>query len=87
MGDAHGDQPVEERVRRLILDQMMGQNSCRLLGAHSAEAPRPQVLHQATQRRIFPDEPAISFPGNEVDMDVRLGDARCLRRGASRSRS
>jgi hypothetical protein len=86
MGDAHCNQPVKERIRRLILDQMVGQNSCRLLGAHGAEATRPQVLHQTTQRRIFPDKPAISFPGNEVDMDIRLDDARYPGTCASRSR-
>ena len=61
MGEAYRDQPVKERVRCLILDQMVGQDSCRLIGAHGAEAARPQVFHQTTQRRSFPDKPTTSF--------------------------
>ena len=85
MGNAHRDQPVKERVCGIVLDKMVGQNSLSALRAHGSETPRPQVFHQTTQRRFFPDKPATALPGNEVDMDIHLDDAQCPRRGASRS--
>ena len=86
MGDAYRDQPVKERVRRLILDEMVGQDSRRLVRAHGAEAPRPQMFHQTTQRGIFADKLATSLPGDDIDMDIRFDDARCPRGRGSRSR-
>ena len=85
MSDAYRDQSVKERVRCLILDQVVGEDPCRLVGPPAAKAARLQVIYQITQRRIFPNKPATSFPGNEVDMDIRLDYAQCPRGSAPRS--
>ena len=70
------NQPAEERVRRRVLNKVVGQNSCRLFGTSAAEAARPQVSDQAAQRRPFSDEAAVAGPGDEIDMRIdALGSA------------
>ena len=81
------DQPAKKAVRRLVLDKMMGQNACRLVGTDAAEPARPQMSDKAAQRRALSDEAAACRPCDEIDMDIDLDQPRRRLKGTARLRA
>ena len=69
------DEPAEELVSMLVLDQMVSQDPGRLLGVDFRETACPQVSDEAAERCALPDEVAIPCPCDQIDMHVDLGDA------------
>jgi hypothetical protein len=69
------DEAAKENVRRLVLYQVVRQNSGWLFGVDFAKAARLQMSNNATQRRLLSYKTATRCPGYEVDMHVCLGYA------------
>ena len=78
------DQPAEKIARRLVLDQMMGQDAGRLAAVDAAAAARPQMPDEPGKRRRFADKAAAAAPGDQIDMDIGLEHARARPRRAPR---
>jgi len=73
LGDC--DEAAKERVRRVVLYQMVRQNSGWLLGVDFAKAARLQMSNNATEGGLLSYKTATRCPGHEVDMHVCLADA------------
>ena len=74
-----------KRVRRLVLDEVVGQNPCRLVARRRRRAGAPAgVGPDRPSAAPSPIKPAVAFPGNEIDMHIRLDQSRAgpERRGA-----
>jgi len=69
------DEAAKERVPRLVLYQMVRQNSGWLLGVDFAKAARLQMSNNATEGCLLSYKTATRCPGHEVDMHVCLADA------------
>ena len=87
MRASHRDQPAKERVCRLVLNEVVGQDSRRLIVTDAGAAALSQVSYEVAQRRSFPDEFAVACPGDEIDMNVDLNDAGHRKSGVPRIHS
>jgi hypothetical protein len=84
-----GPDMYEKRMKKClavgVLYSVMGQDSGRLGGIDEAEAARPKMGDDAAQCRRCADETAVLAPSDEIDMDIRCGDAGSGAGGAPRA--
>ncbi len=77
-------QPVEKHTSRLVVDEMVGEDSGRLVGIRLAAAARPQMPDNSAERRCFADKPPTFAPRDQVNMDIGREHARRRPRRAAR---
>ncbi len=68
-------QAVEKGRGRAVHDQVMRQDADRRRVV-IVEPPRAQLADKEAQRCVGPDKAAVAAPGDEIEMDVKGGDAR-----------
>ena len=69
------EEPIKKCVCRLVLNEMMSQDACRLIGACQAKTASPQMRDQIAERGFFPNEITAPSPCNEINMDIRLANS------------
>ena len=87
MSGGYIEEPMKKSVCWLVLNQVMSQDACRLVGTCQAETACPQMRDEIAERRFLSNETAAACPGNEIDMDIRLYDPGHRLRSASWLRS
>jgi len=76
--------PPQERVRCIVLHQVVGQNSCRLIAANPTEAACSQVSDNPVKRRFFTDKATITGPCDQINVHIYLYNAGTRRKGTPR---
>ena len=84
MSGGQRHQPEQEIARGVVLNEVVGQDPGRLVAVDFAASAGPQMPDEAAERHGFADEPAVPFPGNEVDVNIGCERARRRPRRAAR---